>query len=274
MTALRALDLFCGGGAVCAGLEAAGFDVVGVDNDKRNARNYPGLFVAGDALAPPVRVDSFDFIWASPPCQRYSPSSRRREEHPDLIGPVRDMLAATGKSWAIENVPAAPIRPDIVLTGPMVGLHRIVRRRFFELSFLPGVLPTPPPTPRNLFASGRGVTITTSMSAPSHFYHRKRVGLPGRVPVAEAAEVMGIAHKMTGRQIGEAVPPAYAEFVGRRAAAHITGDWTPRPHALVAWGPPRSITGAATVSVRWRPLRVPARDALITTIASWPAPAM
>ena len=53
------------------------------------------------------------------------------------------------------------------------------------------------------------------MSCTSHFYPRKRRGLAGRVGKAEAAEVMGITAPMTGRQIGEAVPPPMAEWIGR-----------------------------------------------------------
>ena len=37
MTRPLALDLFCGGGGVAEGLIAAGFDVVGVDTDRRCA---------------------------------------------------------------------------------------------------------------------------------------------------------------------------------------------------------------------------------------------
>ena len=210
-----ALDLFCGGGGVAEGLIAAGFDVVGIDTDRRCARPYPGHFVHADALMPPARLDMFDLVWASPPCQAYSfgTPTHARAGHPRLIEAVRRLLA--GHRWTcIENVPGAPLNTNLVLTGPMVNLHRIFRRRHFELSWLAGQ----PPIERleaGLMASGHAVSITRSMSCTAHYYPRKRRGLSGRVGKAEAAEVMGIAAPMSVHQIGEAVPPPMAEWIGR-----------------------------------------------------------
>ena len=34
----------------------------------------------------------------------------------------------------IENVPDAPMRPDLILSGPAVGLENIQRLRHFELN--------------------------------------------------------------------------------------------------------------------------------------------
>ena len=67
----KALDLFCGGGGAAIGLYQAGFDtVVGIDNKKH--RNYPFDFIQADVTDLPVDVHDFDFVWASPPCQRFS----------------------------------------------------------------------------------------------------------------------------------------------------------------------------------------------------------
>lgn len=73
----------------------AGFDVIGVDiND--HARNYPGNFVRGDACNPPFDLADFAFVWASPPCQRYTLALNGRDSirdrHPDLIESVRRLL--------------------------------------------------------------------------------------------------------------------------------------------------------------------------------------
>ena len=210
-----------GGGGTCEGLQRAGFDVVGIDNNPLHKRNYPGEFICADALDPPLELDDFDLIWSSPPCQRYSTSTpaAKRARHPDLINLTQRLIAGHPYT-CIENVAGAPIRHDLTLTGPMFGLGRIMRRRFFELSWF--FLAHPPQKlAKGTFASGRGVEISTSLSASNHFYPRKAHGLPGRVPKAEALEVMGITHDMTVHQIGEAVPPAYAEYIGRAAIHEI-----------------------------------------------------
>ena len=218
---MLALDLYCGGGGTCEGLQRAGFDVVGIDNNPLHKRKYPGEFICADALDPPLELDDFDLIWASPPCQKFSVATpkSRKNNHPDLIEPTRKLLAKHPIT-CIENIRGAPIRHDLELTGPMFGLDRIYRARFFELSWF--FLAHPSKRLENgLFESGRGITVTTSMCAPNHYYPRKAHGLPGRVPKSEALEVMGITHDMTIHQIGEAIPPAYAEYIGRAAIHEI-----------------------------------------------------
>ena len=220
---LTALDLFCGGGGAALGLIQAGFDVVGVDNNPCHAKVYPGTFVVGDATRPPFHLADFDFVWASPPCQAFSTATayHGRKDHPNLIPATRALLAGHPYT-VIENVPPAPIRKDIVLTGPMVGLGRISRRRYFEVSWL-DLWPPEERLHPDVFKSGRGVCVTTSLCATNHYYARKRIGLPGMVPIAEARKVMGVETKMTARQIGEAVPPAYARLIAESALRLIRG---------------------------------------------------
>ena len=219
---VRALDLFCGGGGAALGMIAAGFDVTGVDIEPKHAKVYPGKFVCGDATNPPFDLADFDFVWASPPCQAFSVASKMRgtaHKHPDMIPDVRALLYGHPMT-AIENVPGAPIRSDVVLTGPMVGLNRIVRRRHFELSWFPGLLP-PPITRlgRKAWSWKNGnkgaVCITKRLCSPMHWYPRKKAGLPGRITPEEACEAMGIDLPMDGSQVGESIPPAYAEFIAR-----------------------------------------------------------
>ena len=213
-----ALDLFCGGGGVCAGLQDAGFEVVGIDNEETHGKRYPGHFICADALRPPVNLDDFDFVWCSPPCQRFSTATpeQYKNNHPDLIPEVRELIK-DHPFTCIENVPLAPIRADVVLSGPMFGLNRVLRLRHFELSWFFGL--QPPPIYRlrkNAMKDGYGCIITGSMSSPEHFYPRKRVGLPGKIPKREAMQVMGIRHDMTVAEIGESIPPAFAKFIGER----------------------------------------------------------
>ena len=132
----RALDLFCGAGGATAGLQRAGFEVIGIDHNPRRAKRYCGHFICADALAPPVRLADYDLIWASPPCQRYTNiwlgQEYMRDRYPNLIPATRALLQSSGVPWVIENVPGAPLRADVVLTGAVFGLD-IVRKRLFEV---------------------------------------------------------------------------------------------------------------------------------------------
>ena len=228
MGKLKALDLYCGGGGACLGLLYAGFDtVVGIDISTH--KHYPGDFIQSDVFSLPVDISDFHFVWASPPCQRYSVGTNtahhKRLIYPDLL-PVTRQLIATHPFTCIENVPGAPMRKDVILTGPSMGLPRIQRNRYFENSFFM-LYPKPLRVPREMWNTGQAVTITKSLASKSHFYPRKAHGLPGKVPVWEAKQVMGIpqSHRMTANEIGEAVPPPYAEFVGREALKQIKGGY-------------------------------------------------
>ena len=113
---VRCLDLFCCEGGAGMGLHRVGFDVTGVDINPQP--RYPFRFVQGDALA--QDLTGFDFVWASPPCQRYTMAqnaAKNAHNHPDLVGPVRDMLTAWGGPWIIENVVGAPLRNPVQVCG-------------------------------------------------------------------------------------------------------------------------------------------------------------
>lgn len=129
---MRALDLFCGAGGASMGLHNAGFEVTGID--KYPQPEYPFEFVRGDAGTLPIRLGSFDFIWASPTCQGHTWSTRRGREvrWPNQIPKIREIIRASGLPGVIENVPRAPLRRDLVLSGGMFdkNLHRV---RIFEL---------------------------------------------------------------------------------------------------------------------------------------------
>lgn len=198
----RALDLFCCQGGVSAGLAAAGFDVTGVDIEPQPRYPYP--FVQADALQ--VDLQGYDFIWASPPCQRFSVATPRdrREQYPDLIDAIRQRLMRAAVPWVIENVPGAPIRKDLTLHGRMFGLplHRV---RHFE-SNVPLLAPTTAHYPRDGQAR-----MSRLAGARSEFLllYGKFLG------VERAKRVLGLPW-MNMRGLAQCIPPQYAEFIGRQ----------------------------------------------------------
>ena len=131
---MKALDLFCGGGGAAIGLHQAGFtEIVGVDIKPHP--NYPFDFVQADIHDLPVNVADFDFVWASPPCQLFSLGSRawkrkgaNWKNHPDLIPITRETLK-NHPFTCIENVPQAPIRPDLFLWGVQFGLEKLWEKK-------------------------------------------------------------------------------------------------------------------------------------------------
>src|SRR4051812_1654279 len=122
VTSPRLLDLFCGQGGAGEGYARAGFEVVGVDLEPQP--RSPHTFVQGDALEY-VKANGhlFDVIHASPPCQAYSITKHTHNvTHPDLVGPTRDALVATGLPYVIENVPGAPLLQPVTLCGTEFAL--------------------------------------------------------------------------------------------------------------------------------------------------------
>ena len=208
---MRALDLFCCAGGAGMGLHRAGFEVVGVDIKPQP--NYPFTFIQGDATRPPVDLADFDFIWASPPCQRYTALNHiKKNDHPDLVAPIRELLKASGKLYAIENVAGAPLINPIRLCGTSFGLgitldgvrYELQRHRYFECNFF---ALQPPCDHRHdvvgIYGSG------------------EREKIPGKrgfsiSPVEHRREIMQMP--WAGRhEIAEAIPPAYSEYIAREA---------------------------------------------------------
>ena len=208
---MRALDLFCGGGGAALGLMRAGYDVVGVDIVDHSAV-YPGEFIQADALAPPVDLADFDFIWASPPCKPHSRAGHKRHLHADLVPATRELLSPH-PWWAIENVRGG-VEPHLRLTGPAFGLEFVDRERHFELSF--PVL-SPLPMRRSKKYRDGWITPTESMGSKGHFYIRKAQGLPGTIKSSEACAKMGIDLPLGNKAAGNAIPPAFSEYIGRLA---------------------------------------------------------
>ena len=202
----RILDLFSGAGGAAMGYYRAGFDVVGVDIAPMP--HYPFEFHQADALEYCAEHGrEFDAIHASPPCQRYSESTseRCRKNHPDLIGPTRNALLATGRPFVIENVEGAigELINPIKLCGTQFGLP-IWRHRLFECPAIKFFLVPP------CKHIGRPILITGMGSTP----RKDKGNLRYKSPIAEKRVAIGIDW-MTTHEITEAIPPAYTEFIGK-----------------------------------------------------------
>lgn len=202
----RLLDLFCGAGGAAVGYHRAGFDVVGVDI--RPQPNYPFRFMQGDALtwlwSDSPNYWKFDAIHASPPCQHYANVTAWRgnqNDHPDLIGPTRELLEQTGLPWVIENVGEAPLEHPFMLCGTALGL-RVRRHRYFETNWI-------------------DYTESFGWSEPCRHRHDDYAFDHGaKQPESIYRDAMGVEW-MTVEESREAIPPAYTEFVGHQLLAHL-----------------------------------------------------
>ncbi len=211
---LRALDLFCCAGGATKGLQRAGFHVTGVDI-KPQPRYCGDAFHQGNALEYPT--EGFDFIWASPPCQKYTyaNNSDAKGLHVDLIPETRARLILSGAVWCMENVPGAPLRADLVLDGTMFPNLRVIRKRHFELSF-PAPFALGFPTQGLVGANGWS-SVTTGDNSSHVRASRRRFGLPVGDSNSKRAADMGIDWHANKYDLGEAIPPAYSEFIAREA---------------------------------------------------------
>lgn len=218
----RILDLFSGAGGAARGYADAGFEVVGVDIEPQP--RYPFKFVRDDALktleglanAPEWARVNFDAIHASPPCQKWSAAMHCRpgysERYPELIAPVRDLLKVIGLPYVIENVPQAPLE-GVTLCGSQFGLTAdwrgekvgLRRHRVFETPF-----PVPDAGPHD--HSYKAVSVFGNGT--------NRPWFRGGGFTALAREVMSMDWT-TRDELGEAIPPAYTEYVGTHLRHHL-----------------------------------------------------
>lgn len=210
----RLLDLFCGAGGCSVGYQRAGFDVVGVDIAPQP--NYPFEFHQGDALAfLSEQGHQFDAIHASPPCQSYlnlgavNRAMGRQYDHADLIGATRALLPP-GKPYVIENVQDArrELMDPVRICG--TGLNLPLRRhRLFESNLpLSGVPCAHDRYTEPKYWTGWRPKGEHRLSTVVQVYGN--AGGREHWPAA-----MGIDW-MTPREMCEAIPPAYTQFIGEQ----------------------------------------------------------
>jgi DNA (cytosine-5)-methyltransferase 1 len=218
------LDLFCGAGGAAMGYHRAGFDVVGVDINPQ--KNYPFSLVQADALAWLDDNPCHDIaaIHASPPCQahtamRHMPDAR---PHPQLIEPTRTLLQAKGLPYVIENVVGAPLLNPIMLCGSMFKLgvneFQLQRHRLFESTVKLTI-----PQPCDHRSPTIGVYGGHVRCRSTKYWRNGGADFPDYDKKGLAMSAMGIDHHMTMGELSEAIPPAYAEHIGRLLIATING---------------------------------------------------
>jgi len=228
----RLLDLFCGAGGAAVGYSRAGFDVVGVDLNPQ--KRYPFPFEQADALhylenARQVRNGFFQAIHASPPCQAYSITKHTHGvEHPDLLGPTRELLESTGLPYVIENVVGADMPGAVICCGSMLCEFAtdddytklfLKRHRQFESNIeLQGTGCGCPELKRLGYKIGG---VYGGGSRDRAWAENVRHG--GYTPGKEIQEeLMGIGW-MTQKELNQAIPPAYTEFIGKQLIGSLKG---------------------------------------------------
>ena len=212
MSQFRIADLYCGAGGVAVGLARAGFEVVGFDIAAQ--KNFPFEFHQQDALT--VDLAGFDAVWASPPCQRYSAGAKKwgtSDKHPDLIAATRNHVLESGLPYIIENIPPAvrKLVNPIMLCGTMFDLG-VFRHRLFESNF--AMIAPEHKEHTGRIGDGKYHTITGHAGGSS-----KRDGWKGG-STADWKKAMGI-NWMNGKELSEAIPPAYSECLGNQLADYI-----------------------------------------------------
>lgn len=247
------LDLFCCEGGASRGYEQAGFDVVGIDLFKHtddqgrrrgfSQKRYPYPAHQSDAL---LVLDDLNHgfrrtfndgrligwrdvaaIHASPPCQAYSITKNGHDvEHPQLIEPVRNLLAATGKPYVIENVVGAPLLDPVTLcwgmfhqAGSVIDTDgtplRMERHRLFETNW--GLV-----APAGRHEHDTAVQVAGSYGgARRDKVEARTIRHGGYVPAKEIQQQLLGIDWMTETGMHQALPPVYTRFIGRQLLNHL-----------------------------------------------------
>lgn len=150
---------------------------------------------------------TFNFCWASPPCQKYSISTNRAKlmgkTYPDLLDRTRKILRKAGIPFVIENVIGCNMIKNrtVILRGYNFKELRDIRRpRKFECW---GFKPDLPPVydkifPSKRLISGGGGWIRSGENVV-------------RMTLEEAKQRFGIEGTM--QELAQIVIPQYAEYI-------------------------------------------------------------
>lgn len=214
------LDAFCCAGAASMGYARAGFCVEGVDI--ADQPEYPFPFVQDDAITwTRDHADEYDLIAGSPPCHDHSVLSSRSglDGTGDLLDEFLTVCRDSGKPWIVENVQGAADRMPgaLMLCGSEFGLKGewkgrtwwLARHRLFLASF-------------DLWGAG-GCNCWGKPVTGVYGWADDR---PGRAkgwkaPTPFAQQLLGTPWITKRDRITQAIPPAYTEFLGEQAMAHL-----------------------------------------------------
>jgi len=233
------IDLFCGAGGAAMGYHRVFPDAEIIGVDIKPQPRYPFTFVQGDIFEVWETLPHDDVILyhSSPPCQYHSVMTKgrwqeRRKEHVNLIPQTRELLVGTGKPYVIENVQGARnelINP-LMLCGTMFNLRarngaQLWRHRYFECN--PELI-FPPCTCNHEKTPAIGVygggqhplrKTRTRKNATIGVY-----GSTGGSSSRDGKSFYGIEDRkiamgidwMVGRELNQAIPPAYTEYIGQQ----------------------------------------------------------
>jgi DNA (cytosine-5)-methyltransferase 1 len=224
LTKPRILDLFCGAGGAAEGYHRAGFAVTGIDIKPQP--DYPYEFIQSDVMEWLSRRSGFlrfDAIHASPPCQAFSAMTQvagTRDNHPDLLTPIRDWLHRIGLPYVIENVPGAPVYGHVTLCGTAFGLgageYELRRHRHFETSF-PVMVPPCQHRKPTLGIYGDHARDRRRVEGENPDRGRQ---FPAGVGLELAREAMEMPWA-NWRGLSQAIPPAFTEYLGHYLLSHV-----------------------------------------------------
>jgi DNA (cytosine-5)-methyltransferase 1 len=213
----------CAGGAGYGYWQAAQelgkkITIVSVDiNPQPNHCQMPGMqFVQDDLISfLDKNHKHFTHLHASPPCQQYSnstaPSRNNGKMYRDILGEVVERFRKYPQPSVIENVPQAPIRPDIVLRGDMFGLGTL-KRRYFELNnwfmLRPGV-----PIIKGSVKAGDYCTIVGKGNLTKKKTHTKYKQDQGNIK-DNWRHASGNYWMKTYKELAESIPWKYTHYIG------------------------------------------------------------
>lgn len=222
------VDVCCGVGGATRGYQRAGFHVIGIDKEPQP--NYCGdEFLQLDvADLSPEFFRSVGAVAAhgSPPCQASCALTKGTNagngvEYVQLIPYTRMLFAALPIPTVIENVQGAEVRRDLTLCGDQFDLE-VIRHRYFELgrwSMRDPYLDHPRGGPFRGH-KGRVAGLRHGVWYQGPYFAVYGDG-GGKGSVREWQRAMGIDWTDVRLEIAEAIPPAYAQFVGTGLMAHL-----------------------------------------------------